>query len=83
MSFQIIIANSALCGQLLRSGETLAEDTIESLWLYNRAIELLYERLYDPEQHTTEDMMWSMCGFLTHDVSFCVVPALLLRMCHI
>jgi hypothetical protein len=46
---------------------------MESLRLYNRAIQLLYQRLYDPEMHTTEDMLWSMCGFLTHDVSFDIV----------
>jgi hypothetical protein len=53
---------------MLRTGQLLTEDTTESLQLHNKALTMINQRLDDPEQHTSESVIGSMTGFLTHDV---------------
>ena len=72
LSFQTVLSNSELNGQILRSGKLLTEDTRESLQLHNKAIQMMHQRLEDPEQHASDSMIGSMSGFLTYDISFCI-----------
>jgi hypothetical protein len=68
LSFQLMLSNAALYGHILQSGYYPAEDTTESLQLYNEALRLMNEKLKDSKQDTSDDVIGSMCGFLTHDV---------------
>lgn len=64
---------------MLRSGLLLTEDTTESLQLYHKALEMISKKLTDPDEHTSDSVIGSMSGFLTHDVSgplFCVLAVL-------
>jgi hypothetical protein len=70
LSFQLMLSNSALYGHILQSGYLPTEDTTESLTLYNEALRLMNEKLRDAEQDASDDVIGSMCGFLTHDVRF-------------
>ena len=70
LSFQLMLSNAALYGHILQSGHYPVMDTTESLRLYNEALRLMNEKLRDSKQETSDDVIGSMCGFLTHDVCF-------------
>jgi hypothetical protein len=75
LSFQLMLSNAALYGHILQSGYYPIVDTTESLQLYNEALRLMNEKLRDSKQETSDNVIGSMCGFLTHDVcvfSFCI-----------
>lgn len=70
LSFQLMLSNAALYGHILQSGYYPVVDTTESLRLYNEALRLMNEKLRDSKQETSDGVIGSMCGFLTHDVCF-------------
>jgi hypothetical protein len=73
-----MLSNSALYGYILQSGHLPVEDTTESLTLYNEALRLMNEELRDSEQDASDDVIGSMCGFLTHDVRcFAYIPGII------
>lgn len=72
LSFQIVLSNSALNGQILQSGKLLARDTTESLQLHNKAIQIIHQQLEDPERRTSDSVIGSMSSFLTYDIRFCI-----------
>jgi hypothetical protein len=69
LPFQILLANATLFDSMVQTGRLLTEDTPESLELHNRALNMMHQRLNDPTQHTSDDVLGAMAGFLTHDVS--------------
>ena len=70
LSFQIVLANAMLMDQMVHLGRLLTEDTPESLMVHNQALGMMHQRLNDPTQHTSDDVLGAMSGFLTHDVSY-------------
>lgn len=55
---------------MVKTGNFLSEDTTESLQLHNKALQMINQRLEDPYQQTSDSVVGSMSGFLTHDVRF-------------
>lgn len=68
LSFRTLLSNSALYNQILQSRKFLTGDTAESLQLHNRALQLMHQRLDNPEERTSDGVIGSMGGFLMYDV---------------
>ncbi|OAL42862.1 hypothetical protein IQ07DRAFT_667113 [Pyrenochaeta sp. DS3sAY3a] len=67
LSFRTLLSNSALYSQMLQSGRFLTGDTAESLQLHNRALQMMHQRLDNPEERTSDGVIGSMSGFLMYD----------------
>ncbi|KAF2650233.1 hypothetical protein K491DRAFT_782758 [Lophiostoma macrostomum CBS 122681] len=67
LPFQIVLANATLFESMVQAGRLLTEDTPESLELHNKALNMMHQRLNDPAQHTSDDVLGTIAGFLTHD----------------